>query len=121
MTHINEKQTTLSTEWTLDSRQERRRRREWKGRGFRTFLDDLESLLGELLPGQGLGDRRDGETLASVLVLVVAIFFPIASHGEAGDAESLRGLGLLECGLRGGLQARKRASKRSPWPTPQPH
>jgi hypothetical protein len=47
-----------------------------------TFLDDLESLLGELLASKGFGNGGDGQALAAVLVLVVAIVVAVASHGE---------------------------------------
>lgn len=60
-----------------------------KGRGGNsTFLDDLESLLRELLAGKGFGNGGDGQSFAPVLVLVVAIIFAVASHG--GKEEECR-------------------------------
>jgi hypothetical protein len=68
-----------------------------------TFLDDLESLLGELLASKGFGNGGDGQALAAVLVLVVAIVVAVASHGE-------RKVGW---GGGGGEGARRRARARS--------
>jgi len=54
---------------------------------IQTFLDDLESLLGELFAGERLGYGRDSQAFASVLLLVVAIVFAITRHGEKRASE----------------------------------
>lgn len=79
-----------------------------------TFLDDLESLLGELLASKGFGNGGDGQALAAVLVLVVAVVVAVASHGrrkagrEGGGGEGAKRMARARSGKRERKSKRER-------------
>lgn len=67
-----------------------RKKRHGGGQQRRTFLNDLESLLGELFAGKGLRDGRHSQAFASVLLLIMRSSSPslaMAKRKEGGREE----------------------------------